>query len=112
MSDGLPENFIFQQDNAPAHTAAGLRGYFENDGVRTLIWPSRSPDLNPIEHVWDAIARNINSKPQVADSLQQLQEWVQLEWTSLPQDYVDGLISSLPRRVRAVIESHGQQTKY
>lgn len=111
-SYGLPDNLIFQQDNAPAHTAAGVSRFLDNAGVRRLPWPSRSPDLNPIEHVWDAIARNINARPQVADSLQQLRDWVQQEWNDLSQAYIDDLIDSLPRRIRAVIEAHGRHTKY
>jgi len=61
--------------------------------------------------VWDRV-RNINAKPLVAESMQQLREWVQLEWDGLSQEYLNGLILSLPRRVRAAIEAHGSHTKY
>lgn len=108
----LPENAIFQHDNAPTHTAARVRQFFEDAGQRVLPWPSRSPDLNPIEHVWDAVGREINRRPNPAESLQQLSAWIQEEWYRLPQDYIDGLILSLPRRIRAVIEAHGRHTRY
>lgn len=86
--------------------------FMERTGVRRLPWPSMSPDLNPIEHIWDAMARNINSRTHPAESLQQLSAWIQEEWYGLPQEFIDGLVLSLPRRVRAVIEAHGRNTKY
>lgn len=108
----LPENPIFQHDNAPAHTAARVHQFLENSGVRSLPWPSRSPDLNPIEHVWDAIGQKINTRPHPAESIAQLRNWILQEWGNLAQEYLDNLVASLPRRVRAVIEAHGRHTKY
>ena len=108
----LPANFIYQQDNAPAHSAVRVQRFLEDAGIRVLPWPSRSPDLNPIEHVWDAIARGINSRPDPAESQEQLRAWVLHEWNSLPQEFIDNLILSLPIRVRAVIEAHVRHTRY
>ena len=111
-TNDLPHNSIFQDDNAPPHPAARVTHFINDSGVRQLPWPSRSPDLNPIEHVWDHIARKIRSKSEMANSLQQLEEWVNEAWQTTPLEYIDGLINSLPRRVRAVIESHSGHTRY
>ncbi len=49
----------FQQDNAPCHKAQIISD--EHDNEFTLLkWPPLSPDLNPIEHLWDVVEREIH----------------------------------------------------
>ena len=59
-------SFIFQQDSDPRHTSRLCRGYLtkkESDGVlRQMTWPPQSPDLNPIEMVWDEMDCRVKAK--------------------------------------------------
>ncbi|UYV61983.1 hypothetical protein LAZ67_1007305 [Cordylochernes scorpioides] len=67
-----------------------------------LPWPPYSPDLSPIEHVWDIIGRRLHALPQPR-SEDELWQMVEREWRAIPQDAIRTLIDSLPRRVAACI---------
>ena len=111
IGDQFPENRTFMDDNAPVHRAQIVEDFKRDHGIRCLPWPDHSPDLNPIEHVWDYLGRRVRSRGE-ARSLQQLAVWLTEECQVIPQDVIDNLIRSIPRRVRAVIEAHGGNTRY
>ncbi|UYV72435.1 hypothetical protein LAZ67_9003122, partial [Cordylochernes scorpioides] len=96
---GVP-NALYQQDNARPHTARISQQALQN--VQMLPWPPYSPDLSPIEHVWDIIGRRLHSLPQPR-SEDELWQMVEREWRAIPQDAIRTLIDSLPRRVAACI---------
>ncbi len=93
-------DFIFQQDLAPAHTAKSTKSWLNEHGVGVLDWPANSPDLNPRENLW---------RPKNAD---ELKATVKETWASIPPQQCHKLITSMPRRIEAVIKVKGAPTKY
>ncbi|GFT72947.1 transposable element Tc1 transposase [Trichonephila clavipes] len=96
---------IFQQDNARPHTARVAQDFLRH--FQTLSWLARSPDLSPVDHVWDQLKRQMPSCHSVHD----LELAVQDLWAHLPQDNIRCLINSMPDRVAACIAAGGGPTR-
>ncbi|GFV28214.1 transposable element Tc1 transposase [Trichonephila clavipes] len=103
--NGLP-GAIFQQDNALPHTARVAQDFLRP--FQTLPWSARSPDLSPVEHVWNQLKRQMPSCHSVHDLELDVQDF----WAHLPQDNIRCLINSMPDRVAACIAAGCGPTRY
>lgn len=105
-------DIIFQHDNDPKHRARATKAYLEDQGIEVLPWPSQSPDLNPIEHVWNFLKVRIGLREKHPTSIHDLWDIVVEEWEKIPVDYIQRLYESMPSRIQAVLKAKGGHTKY
>ncbi len=102
----------FQQGNAPC-TQIISDWFHEHDNEFTLLkWPPQSPDLNPIEHLWDVVKREIHIMDVQPTNLQQLRDAIISIWTKISEEFFQHLVESMLRRIKAVLKAKGGQTRY
>lgn len=103
-------NFVLQQDNDPKHTSKLCKAYLakkEDAGVLSVMtWPAQSPDLNPIELLWDELDRRVRAMRPV--NVNQLWEYLNQAWNDIPASCCQKLVARMPRLCRAVIKAKGR----
>ncbi len=103
----LGRRFTFQQDNDPKHTAK--MEWLHNNSVSVLEWPSQSPDLNPIEHLWRDLKMAVHQR--LPSNLTELERICKEEWQRIPNPGVK-TCCIFPKRLMAVLNQKGASTKY
>ena len=100
-------NLILQQDNARPHVARVCQDFLANNNIAPLAWPPYSPDLTPIEHMWDELDRRVRKRRNPPATLAQLRNAL-----IDPDATVNALVNSIQRRIRAATAARGGHTRY
>ncbi|GFU39002.1 transposable element Tc1 transposase [Trichonephila clavipes] len=103
-----PEN-IQEKDRYPT---CSIMDCLDSEGIQRLVWPARSPDLNPIENVWDALGRQVAGRNYPPTNKNTLIRALTEEWDKLPQQLLDNVVQSMVRRVECCITLHGGHIPY
>jgi len=105
--DKFGDTWIFQQDNAPIHTARLTKAFFKESQIPVLEWPARSPDLNPIENLWGILSQRVYANGKQFSTLKELKEAIMREWEKLDIQMLQNLVNSMPGRIVKVLNNKG-----
>ncbi|GFV51679.1 transposable element Tcb2 transposase [Trichonephila clavipes] len=106
------DKFVFMDDNATCHRTLAVQDCLDSEGIQRLVWPARSPDLNPSENVWDALGRQVAGRNYPPTNKNTLIRALTEEWDKLPQQLLDNVVQSMVRRVECCITLHGGHIPY
>uniref|UniRef100_A0AAZ3RKC7 Tc1-like transposase DDE domain-containing protein n=1 Tax=Oncorhynchus tshawytscha TaxID=74940 RepID=A0AAZ3RKC7_ONCTS len=98
-------DMTLQHDNATSHTARSVRDFLQDRNVSVLPWPAKSPDLNPIEHVWDLLDRRVRASAIPPRNVWELAGALVEEWGNISQQELVNLVQSMRRRCTAVLNA-------
>lgn len=105
-----PHITVFQQDNARPHSARLTQDFLTDQEIRVMPWPAYSPDLNPIEQLWDHLGRQVAARPPAnRDALIRI---LQGEWEAIPQEIISNLIRSMRERCTDCFNARGGHTRF
>jgi hypothetical protein len=104
------DNFRYQCDNATHHHARIFTDYILQEDITKMDKPARSPDCNPIEHLWDELARAINNIDYPLKNLNELCQALLVEWAESPAEFLQHLVTSMPHTLAAIIRANGGNT--
>ncbi|GFX48131.1 transposable element Tcb2 transposase [Trichonephila clavipes] len=97
------DKFVFMDDNATCHRTLAVQDCLDSEGIQRLLWPARSPDLNPIENLRDALGRQVAGRNYPPTNKNTLIRALTEEWVKLPQQLLDNVVQSMVRRVECCI---------
>ena len=98
-------------DNARPHVARICRQVLNRNDVNVHSWPNVSPDVNPIEHIWDYLGRKVRARGNV-HNLRDLENALIQEWNNIPNVVIKRYARSMRGRLAACINSRGGHTRY
>ncbi|GFW74586.1 transposable element Tcb2 transposase [Trichonephila clavipes] len=108
----IGDEFILMDDYCRPHRANLVEDSFFEEGIVRMEWPTCSPDMNPIEYVWDSLARRVAGLQPPPQTLQELERALLEEWDKIPQLVINSLIDSMPQRCSTVLAVRGNHTPY
>jgi len=106
------DEVFLQMDNDPKHASRATKNWLFRNGIKTLPWPSCSPDMNIIEHVWNDVNIRLRARPSQPKNIHELKTAVEEEWYATSPASIEALYRSMGRRVEALLASKGGYTKY
>jgi len=105
------DEWIFQQDNVPIHTARKTKDFLAARKIPLLQWPAISPDLNPIEDLWGILSNKVYKNGQF-DTVNDLKKALIKEWDQINPTTLQDLATSTPNRINQIFIKKGKYINY
>ena len=110
--NAIPGTWRLMQDNAPCHTANSVKAFLRQRRVELIEWPPYSPDLNPIENLWQWMKRQLETNYPVCQSAEEIEERIFEIWKTITPEMCSAYCENYHKRLLAVIAANGGYTKY
>ncbi|KAG5729580.1 hypothetical protein E4T56_gene5166 [Termitomyces sp. T112] len=78
--------YYFQQNNDPKHNSKRANKWFEDNNFDVLWWSTQSPDLNPIEHLWEYLKEQVRQYETPPHGVHELWKRVVKKWDEIPPE--------------------------
>ena len=108
----LATRSVYMDDNAWPHRSRAVTAYLQSEAVTCVPWSAMSPDLYPTEHIWDMLGRRIQAREPLVLNIRQLEAALHREWQQLSQQDYQRLTGGMRRKVEAVNQARGGNTRY
>jgi len=113
---GNIEDYLILQDNVGYHISGKNRRIYPAYGVQILGLPASSPDLNPIENIWEVLKARLRHRFTIPENRPNNEDelWtaMAIEWENIDQHTFNSLANSMPNRVQSVISNNGGHIKW
>jgi hypothetical protein len=108
------DQFIFQQDSAPAHRAYDTIELLRRETpafISPYQWPPNSPDLNPVDYkIWSVLQERVY-RTRIRD-VQHLRERLVEEWSRFDQEIINRAVDQWRSRLKACINNEGSHFEH
>ncbi|GFW04777.1 transposable element Tcb2 transposase [Trichonephila clavipes] len=108
----IGDDFILMDDNCRPHRANLVEDFLFEEGIVRMEWPACSPNMNPIEHVWDALGRRVAGRQPPPQTLQRTGKSSSGRVGQNTQLVINSLIDSMPHRCSTLLAVRGNHTPY
>ncbi|GFW16854.1 transposable element Tcb2 transposase [Trichonephila clavipes] len=111
-AEAIGDDFILMNDNCKPDRANQVEDLLFDEGIVRMEWLACSPDMNLIEHVWDAPGRRVAGHQPPPQTLQEQERALLEKWNRIPQLVINSLIDSIIQRCSTLLAVRGNHTPY